>query len=96
MIDYDPKIIQDYAEGLYKQARSIVSCYFFMGMAVGLIVFAKISDLLIGELDFVIMAIGVLTGSVIGIFAGKNRAFEMRLNAQQALCQVTIEKNTKK
>lgn len=96
MVEYDPKIIRDYAEGMYKQAQSIVTCYFFIGIFLAVIVFSHISDLLKGEFDFLIIAIGVFVGGVIGLFAGKNRAFEMKLNAQQALCQVAIQENIKK
>ena len=96
MADYDPKIIQDYAEGLYKQAKSIVTCYFFIGIFGGLVIFAKVSDVLIGELDFLVVAIGIFIGAVIGLFAGKNRAFEMKLEAQEALCRIEIQKNSKK
>jgi len=96
MVDYDPKVIQEYADGLYRQAQSVVTCYFFIGIFASLIVFAKISDLLKGDFDFLIVAIGVFIGGVIGLFTGKNRAFEMKLRAQQALCQVKIQGNTQK
>ena len=96
MLDYDPKIIQEYAEGLYKQSRSVVTCYFFIGIFASIIVFSQISNLLKGEFDFLIVAIGVFIGGIIGLFTGKNRAFEMKLDAQQALCQVSIQQNTSK
>ena len=94
MTDYDPKIIQKYAAGLYTQAKSVVTCYFFIGIFGSVVLFSRISNILMGEFDFLIVAIGVFTGGVIGIFAGKNRAFEMQLKAQQALCQVQIQQNT--
>ncbi len=96
MVDYDPKIIQNYADGLYKQAQSVATCYFFIGIFTSIIVFSKISDILKGEFDFLIVAIGVFIGGVIGLFAGKNRSFEMKMEAQQALCQIKIQENTKK
>ena len=96
MVEYNPKIIQTYACGLYKQAQSIVACYFFIGIFTSIILFAKISDILKGEFDFLIVAIGVFVGGVIGLFAGRNRSFEMKLEAQQALCQVKIQENTEK
>lgn len=96
MVEYDPKIIQNYANELYNQAKSVVTCYFFIGMFASIIVFSKISDMLKNEFDFLIIAIGVFVGAIIGLFAGKNRSFEMKLEAQQALCQVKIQENTKK
>ena len=94
MIKYDPKIIQDYAEGLYKQAKSIATCYFFIGIFAAIIVFGKISSSLTGGFDFLIVAIGVFIGGVMGLTAGRNRAFELQLEAQQALCQIKIQENT--
>lgn len=96
MAEYDPKVIQDYAEGLYKQSKSVTTCYFFIGIFAAILIFSKISEILMGEFDFLIIAIGVFLGSVMGLFAGRNRAFEMQLEAQQALCQVEIQENTKK
>jgi hypothetical protein len=95
MVEYDPKIINDYADGLYTQSKSITTCYFFIGIFAAILVFSKISEVLAGEFDFLIMAIGVFIGGVLGLFAGKNRAFEMKLEAQQALCQIQIQENTK-
>ena len=95
MVEYDPQVIQDYADGLYKQSKSITTCYFFIGIFAAIIIFSKISEILMGEFDFLIVAIGVFIGGVMGLFAGKNRSMEMQLEAQQALCQVQIQKNTK-
>jgi hypothetical protein len=36
-----------------------------------------------------------IVGGVIGYFTGKEKSFELRLKAQQALCQLQIEKNTR-
>jgi len=96
MIEYDPNVIQEYAKGLYEQSRSVVTCYFFIGIFLGMLVFWKVSEILVADFDFLIIAIGVLIGGVIGYGTGKSRAFEMKLAAQQALCQVEIAKNTKK
>ena len=96
MVEYDPKVIRDYADGLYKQAKSVSTCYFFTGIFLAIIIFSRISDILKGDFDFLIIAIGVFIGAVMGIFAGKNRAVEMKLQAQQALCQVKIQENTEK
>ncbi|MEW5894493.1 MAG: hypothetical protein AB1650_01875 [Candidatus Omnitrophota bacterium] len=95
MVKYDPKVIQDYAEGLYNQSKSVTTCYFFIGIFAAIIVFGEIASLLMGGFDFLIVAIGVFIGGVLGIFAGKNRAFEIKLAAQQALCQIEIEASMK-
>ena len=96
MVEYDEKVIQNYATNLYRQSKSIATCYFFSGVFLSIIIFSRISDILKGEFDFLIVAIGVFIGGIIGIFAGRNRAFEMKLQAQQALCQAKIQENTAK
>jgi hypothetical protein len=42
-----------------------------------------------------LLAVGFLVGGVIGYFIGTERAFVLRLQAQIALCQVQIERNTR-
>lgn len=42
-----------------------------------------------------VAAMGGLIGGVIGAMVGSERAFTLRLLAQQALCQVQIERNTR-
>jgi hypothetical protein len=46
MVEYDPKIIQNYADGLYTQSKSVSTCYFFIGIFTAIIVFSKISEML--------------------------------------------------
>lgn len=41
-----------------------------------------------------IALIGLLVGAGIGFALGQERAFKLKLEAQVALCQVQIEKNT--
>lgn len=96
MVEYDPKLIQDYASSLYNQAKSTVTLHFFIGITLGLIIAMFISDQLMGAMDFLIMSLGVMVGGVLGYGAGRSRAFELKLHAQSVLCQVQIEENTQK
>ena len=96
MVQYDEKVIQDYVEVLYKQARAVTSSHFFIGLLAGLIAFAQISTILIGGFDLLITSIGVLVGAFLGLGSGRSKAFQLRMQAQMALCQVRIQQNTRK
>ncbi len=84
---YDHKIIENYADALYAQAKWIVfksvflagSTLFSVGIPYG------ISHALTG----------CFFGCVLGWVFGSSKAFMLRLQAQTALCQVQIEINTK-
>jgi len=93
---YDPQMIQQHAERLIKQSRSIVPIQFFIGVFSGMIIFGGVTAWLDIGFDFLIIAIGVLIGGVMGYGSGQNRSFELKLQAQTALCQAQIENNTRK
>jgi len=94
-VSYEPEFIKDFANGLYKQAQYVVPLHFFIGIFLGLFVFNAISILLINMLDFLISSIGVLVGGVMGLQAGRDKAAQLKLQAQLALCQLNIEENTR-
>ena len=86
--EYDPKIIQEFSDRLYSQAKNIVASYTFFG------------ELLLGAAglgfgDGAVGLFGVFLGGAIGYYMGKEKAFGLKLQAQTALCQVQIEQNTK-
>ena len=93
---YDSKVIQDHAERLIKQSQSIVPIQFFIGVFSGMIIFGGVTAWLEIGFDFLIIAIGVMIGGVMGYGAGQNRSFELKLQAQMALCQAQIEQNTRR
>ncbi|MFP4472764.1 MAG: hypothetical protein ACLFPX_02695 [Candidatus Omnitrophota bacterium] len=95
MAKYEPKFIHDYADGLYKEAKSVVTCHFFIGMFAGMLVFLKVAEIAVGGFDFLIVAIGTFIGAVMGYNSGRGRSYEMQLEAQQALCQLNLEQNTR-
>lgn len=89
MTTYDPKIIQEFAEGLYSRATTIV--------VVNVLFFAFVGGmagyfLIHGSGTVILLAIGAL----VGYYLGSQRAFLLKLQAQTALCQVEIERNTRK
>lgn len=96
MIAYDAAVIEEFAEALYAQAKWIVIRYCALGLLIGFVIgygFAAAARLRGGEA--VLGGVVALAGVVLGYFAGLARAFLLRLQAQQALCQVQIEKNTR-
>jgi hypothetical protein len=95
MIEYEPKVIYEFADKLNSQIKSTVICNFLIGLFAGILIFGGISAMLAIGYDFLIMAIGAITGAAFGISAGRNRVAEMKIQAQLALCQAKIEENTR-
>ena len=93
MTQYDPAFVKDFADSLYAQAKTVVPAHFFIGMFTGMFLFGIISSALLYTIDFLVVALGVLIGGVMGYGSGRYRAAELKLQAQLALCQVKIEEN---
>lgn len=93
-VRYDPQVIVTFAERLYRRARSIVISYGVAGFFAGLI----FGPLLSGSLNISYGLRALLfagAGAIGGVVFARNKAFALRLLAQQALCQMEIEKNTR-
>lgn len=90
---YDPSIIEQYAERLYKKASSIVVSYTISGALLGFLPFAVLS---VFDQRALILAfcLGISFG-LVGWELGREKAFQLRLQAQTALCQAQIEANTR-
>ena len=97
MIEYDPNIITQFAEALYKRARQIVILY-TLGAAVivGAVAFAGLS---FADMDDSFRygggLVGLLLGGLGGYSSAQAKVFLLRLKAQTSLCQVRIEENTR-
>ncbi len=97
VITYDAEIILKFASRLYSRAASIVYTYTLFGAILGALfggIFFNITKL---NRDFAPL-FGILGGAIlfglIGFSIARERAFKLKLEAQNALCQVQIEKNT--
>jgi len=93
---YDASVIQEFADSLYRQARSVIIRSTLLVAILGVVV----SAILVAAakmLTFIIpsIIIGGVIGGFFGHSIGKEHAFKLKLAAQVALCQVQIEKNTK-
>lgn len=94
LVTYDPAVIQEFASRLYRRANSIVATYTFLGLLTGASIGTVVGAIAGGESSGMIALIGSLVGAGIGFALGQERAFKLKLEAQVALCQVQIEKNS--
>lgn len=101
MTEFDPKIIQQFADDLYSKALSICATYTMLGLLAGFILGYFLGAVLIprlggiGELSegatvFWVLGPTALLG--VGSFAlAREKTFQLRLQAQTALCQIKLE-----
>lgn len=90
MVAYDPQVIYQFADRLYRQAGQIIVASTFLGGLVGLGAGYVVKE----SLDRYALLGAVLFG-LICFALGVQRAFVLKLQAQTALCQVRIEENTR-
>ena len=94
MVSYDLSIIQQHADRLYSRADAILAVYGLGFTAAGIVVGFLLTDVLDSP-GVVILVLSGLVSATLGIALGRARGFELRLQAQVALCQVQIELNTR-
>ena len=87
-MQYDSNVIVEFAAKLYKRAGSIILSYTVFGVLLG-----AIGGLMVIPDAMAAVAGAVLLG-IIGFKLGTDKAFQLKLQAQIALCQVQIETNT--
>lgn len=93
-VQYDPQIITQHAETLYRRASGIVFTYGVLGFLVGAGILGALAAQHLG--NSVTVLVGGLVSMFMGVSIGRSRAFVYQLQAQQALCQVAIELNTRR
>lgn len=100
MTQYDEKIIETFAEELYREATSVVLKstlkWTFIGVLAGGIGGAAAGNWE-NSTNALIAAVlaGVVCGAI-GYSLAKRQVFTLKLQAQTALCQAQIERNTRK
>jgi hypothetical protein len=97
---YDPRVIEQFADKLYRKASSFVAGSIVIGGALGAL-FGGVPLTSLGSswpipsaFGFATLLVGALCGAVVGYVIGDTRSFGYRLQAQAALCQLQIERNT--
>ncbi|MFZ5891268.1 MAG: hypothetical protein ACOY0T_09480 [Myxococcota bacterium] len=93
---YDSGIIQKFADRLYLEADKIVYFYGIAGAALGVGAGFFVGKLTVDKDSTTPMLF--LGGACCAVFLviGRARSFALRLQAQTALCQLQIERNTRR
>jgi hypothetical protein len=98
--EYDPRVIEQFAEKLYRKASAFVAGSVAIGAALGA-AFGAVPLTSLGAswpvpsiFGFATMLIGGIFGGAIGYVIGDTRSFGYRLQAQTSLCQLQTERNT--
>jgi hypothetical protein len=95
---YDSSILQRFADDLYLRARWVIlstaaayGAVVFVLTIIGLMVSVK--DL--ASLNWGLLGALTLVAAAIGAGRGREKVFQLKLQAQQILCQRQIEENTR-
>lgn len=91
---YDPDIIDRFAEELYSRASMIVIWTTATWAVIGLFAGGVVGETFLGG-ALLPMVIGAAGAGFLGYRRGEEKAFALKLQAQTALCQVQIERNTR-
>ncbi len=104
--DYDPEIIQKFADRLYARANSIIATWTTLGALVGGVGGYALAAWWVssqtaypgggGTMHLPGLLAGAILGGVVGFMIGQEKAFLLKLQAQTALCQKKIEENTRR
>ena len=90
---YDEEVLVNFASTLYKSANNMVSGGGFLGFVLGIAIGYLITDKGSGP---IYMISGAVIGVVIGLVFAEGMSTNMRIQAQALMCQVQIEKNTRR
>jgi hypothetical protein len=95
-VAYDPQIIRSFANALYRRADEIVLMSTIIGALIGAAFGFAVLAVLSSSVGMVAMLLGVVGGGYFGRRRGIAKTFQLRLEAQLALCQVELELNTRR
>jgi hypothetical protein len=102
---YDKDILQQYADFLYRRAKWIIF-WTAVGYGLAMFLFSMVSIFVVsalsppmasamaGSTSMGLVLTLTVVGILCGIEAGRQKAFNLKLQAQQILCQRQIEINT--
>ena len=97
MSSYDPEAIQRFADKLYSRAVGVVGVSTFLGVIIGFVVAPYVLQSLPASMAVAIPAwASPICFGVLGLVQGLERAFVLKIQAQTALCQMQIERNTRR
>jgi hypothetical protein len=101
-VDYDPQVIELFAASLYRKALAAQKGSIVVGVVMGAIVGGiPLTPLrtwagwpIPHAFGYATLLAGAIVGGIIGYVIGDARSFGYKLQAQAALCQVEIQRNT--
>ena len=98
MAEYDPAVLQKFADKLYMNAIAVIIGCTILGSIVGAVcgklVVAFAPKTLSVDSSALLWGATLLCLGV-GFLIGQERAFRYKLEAQRTLCQMQIERNTR-
>ncbi len=86
---YDANVIVQFAERLYSKANSVIIRHAILGLLIGAAIGYSAGK------STTIAAVAAVGIGIVGYLMGVEKAFQYKLQAQTALCQVQIEVNTR-
>jgi hypothetical protein len=98
---YDAAFMQNLANRFYSQSKTVVVKYTIIGATLFSAIFYFAASLGHNAVDIFAVAptkslgVGLLIGVVLGFVLGQRKSYQLTLQAQIALCQLQIEKNTR-
>ena len=97
MITYDPEVIQRFADKLYVRAATAIWVSAILGVIIGLMVGPFLIQSLPASVAVTVpIWISPILLGLLGFVQGMERAATLKIQAQTALCQLQIERNTKR
>jgi hypothetical protein len=94
MPKYDSALIYTFAGRLYSRAESAIVTATLIGAVIGAVM-GYAGGAVSGNGGTFALVAAVIMGAI-GYSIGSERAFQLKLQAQVALCQVQIEENTRR
>lgn len=94
MVQYDPSVIHKFAQRLYDRALLSTIAWAIGGVVIVGIA-GKAMSVSLNVNDGSLTAVSAVVGLVVGLMIGSHRSFMLKLQAQQALCLLQIEMNTR-
>jgi hypothetical protein len=97
---FDPDLLQEYADRLYRRARWLAIWYAVIGFILGWMGWGTLATVLsaFSHAKPPQGTIGVFAGllvALVGTIYASEKALQLRLDAQRTLCQLQIERNTR-
>ena len=99
MAQYDPQVLQKYADKMYASATLILIVAALAGAGFGALMGRSLADVLLptqGQSTTGPTLVGLVIGLLLGVLVGIVASFWYKLRAQLVLCQLQIEINTRR